>query len=487
MRNLLNSDSPAAARKPQRLLVLLFLLSLPLINPWIRGDGVGYYAFARAPLIQHNLDFTADYQHANAGFRDPRLDASGRPREDFRTSTGHLDNHFSVGPAILWSPFLLAAHGGVLVARSLGSSIVADGFSAPYRIAMALGTVLYGFLGLLIAFRIARRYVDEAWALLATIAIWGSTSLPLYMYFNPSWSHAHSAFAVALFFWYWLETRGNRTFPQWLLLGAIAGLMLSVYFANGVLLIIPAVEALLAYAAVLRGSRSLRSFGSLFLRHLAFAAAILACLLPTFVSRCIIYGSPFESGYIPISHWFWTSPFFLQVLFSSNHGLIAWTPVVALSFLGLLIFFRQKPHVGGPALLGVLSFYYLIASYPDWPGISSFGNRFFISLTVFFVLGLAVLLQQVANRFRKTSTAQAICSAVLACFLLWNLGLMFQWGAHLIPARGPVAWNEVVHNQFFAVPRRLSSEISDYLFHRRDLMKRIEQRDAEQRKEHSQR
>jgi len=29
-----------------------------MLNPWVRGDGVGYYAFARAPLIQHNLDFT---------------------------------------------------------------------------------------------------------------------------------------------------------------------------------------------------------------------------------------------------------------------------------------------------------------------------------------------------------------------------------------------------------------------------------------------
>jgi len=48
------------------------VLSLALINPWVRGDGVGYYAFARALLIQHNLDFTPDYNAANASFRDAR-------------------------------------------------------------------------------------------------------------------------------------------------------------------------------------------------------------------------------------------------------------------------------------------------------------------------------------------------------------------------------------------------------------------------------
>ncbi|PYT52149.1 MAG: hypothetical protein DMG43_12590, partial [Acidobacteria bacterium] len=116
------------------MLLLLFLLSLPFLNPWVRGDGVGYYAFVRAPLIEHNLDFTKDYQHANESFRGPRLDEYGRPKSAFRTPTGHLDNHFTVGPAILWTPFLLLAHAAVLLARALGSTVAADGFSTPYRV-----------------------------------------------------------------------------------------------------------------------------------------------------------------------------------------------------------------------------------------------------------------------------------------------------------------------------------------------------------------
>lgn len=78
---------------------LVFLLSLPLLNPRVRGDDVSYYAFVRAPLIQHNLDFTEDCRHANEGFREARPDESGRPRSEYRTRTGHLENHFTVGPA----------------------------------------------------------------------------------------------------------------------------------------------------------------------------------------------------------------------------------------------------------------------------------------------------------------------------------------------------------------------------------------------------
>src|SRR4029077_9123020 len=93
--------------REERSLFLLFVLSLALLNPWVRGDGIGYYAFARAPLIEHNFNFERDYIAGNAGFRELRLDENGRPKPIYRTPTGHLENHFSVGPAILWAPFLL--------------------------------------------------------------------------------------------------------------------------------------------------------------------------------------------------------------------------------------------------------------------------------------------------------------------------------------------------------------------------------------------
>src|SRR3989441_2190430 len=200
--------------------------------------------------------------------------------------------------ALLWMPFLLVAHGGVLLARALGSPVAADGFSAPYRIAMAFGTVCYAFAGLLISFRLARHYVEERWALLGTIGIWWASSLPVYMYFNPSWSHAHSAFSVALFFWYWHETRLERTLRQWILLGLIAGLMISVYYANAMVLVASGAEALSQFAGQLVGSqREWRKIGRLFVGQVLFLAAIGVCMLPTLLTRYVIYGSAFESGY----------------------------------------------------------------------------------------------------------------------------------------------------------------------------------------------
>ena len=507
----------------ERWLLVVFLVSLPLVNPWIRGDGIGYYALARAPLIEHSLNFERDYRSGNASFRDARVDENGQVKQDFRTSTGHLDNHFTVGPAILWAPFLLVAHAGVLLARTLGSQVAADGFSAPYRVAMALGTALYGFLGLLFAARLARYYVEERWAFLATIAIWWSTSLPVYMYFNPSWSHAHSAFAVALFLWYWHETRRQRTTRQWCILALIAGLMLNVYYANVTILVVILVEAVRQYLAAFRdaspaiaqrvrtdasrrelthtneslvdpsradvavgtstASRETAAFGGvaqLFMNHLLFSLIVILCLLPTFISRYVIYGSALESGYIPLSHWAWRSPYFLAVLFSSDHGLLVWTPVVILAAIGLLAFWWHEPSVENPILASVLAFYLLIACYPDWDGISSYGNRFFISLTAPFILGLSVLFDRAARWFRSSRAALATAWSVVACLIVWNMAFVFQWGTHLVPARGPIVWSEMLHNQFFVVPREISGKVQTYLFHRASLMRQIEQRDIQE-------
>jgi hypothetical protein len=481
-------DLQAQPRALESLLLVLFLLSLPLVNPWVRGDGVGYYAYARAPLIEHSLDFTHDYQAANESFREGRLDESGQPKAVFHTVTGHLENHFTVGPAILWSPFLFVAHAGALLAREFGSSVPADGFSAPYRYAMALGTVLFGFLALLFSFRLARKYVNPLWAFIATLTIWWASSLPVYMYFNPSWSHAHSAFTAALFLWYWERTRAERTLRQWLVLGLITGLMLNIYYPNLMLVAVVLTEAFWQYLEYFRGTPEAGRTGvlSLLSRQLFYGVVVCVCLLPTFVSRWIVYGGPFETGYLSIRDFLWDSPVFLKVLFSANHGLLSWTPVLIFSLVGLVLFARRSPHIGVPFLAAAVAFYLFISIYPDWAGISSFGNRFFISLTSLFIFGLAICLESLAARFSRQRAALLVSAAVLACFTLWNLGLIYQWGTHLIPARGPISFSQAASNQFQVVPRQISSHLHSYFFRRGDMMRQIEQKDVEQLKKDAQ-
>jgi hypothetical protein len=451
----------------------VFILSLPLVNPWVRGDGVGYYAFARSLLIEHRLDFTQDWLHANPSFRMGRIDAGGKILPGQYTVTGHLDNHFSIGPAMLWSPFLVVAHLGVIACDHLGGKIPADGFSRPYLIAMAFGTALYGFLALLISFHLARRYVAEHWAFLATLGIWFGSSLPVYMYFNPSWSHAQSAFAVALFLWYWLRTRGTRTWLQWAILGALGGLVLDVYYISGVVLLLPLLDSLIGYAASLRGDGG-ESVSRLFCKNLVFSAALIAVFIPTLIAKKIIYGSYLNFGYT--ESWFWNSPAFFKVCFSSEHGLFSWTPIVALSALGLFALRKYDRLLALWLAIVFAAYIYAVGCYQDWNGISSYGNRFLIGLTPVFVVGLAALFHWLA-RVWPERRAIALAWGATSALVLWNLGLIFQWGMHLIPERGPIAWRAAAYNQVAEVPPEAASGIRDYLIRRQILMERIEQKD----------
>ncbi len=135
------------------------------------------------------------------------------------TRTGYFNNHFAMGSAILWMPFLIVAHLGGLVYNLAGGHVAADGFSLPYLTAMALGTATCVFAGLFLAHRVAPNHFGERWVFLATSGIWFASPLPIYMYFNPSYSHAASIFSVPLFIFYWGRTRERRSGLQWLGLG----------------------------------------------------------------------------------------------------------------------------------------------------------------------------------------------------------------------------------------------------------------------------
>ncbi len=466
-----------------KLLFFLFLFTLPLVNPWVRGDGVGYYAYLRSALIDHDLRFENDYLAANESFVISRVDAQGRLLPRMYTKTGYVENHFSVGPAILWAPVMLAVHGSVLLADRFGAHVAADGYSHPYLLALALTTACYGFLSLFLAFRVAQKYFEEQWTFLATVGIWMASSLPIYMYFNPSWSHALSAFAVALFLWYWERTRLQRTAGQWAILGLMAGLMGNVYYPNTILLIFPALEAGHLLLPKQRDSgRLVFPIQKLALGCGIFLAAFFASLSPTFITRQIIYGNPFETGYPAIWTWNWTSPALLKVLFSSDHGMFSWTPILFLAAVGLPFLIRRDVLLGAGSLLTFLAFYYFIASYPDWDGLSGFGNRFFVSLTPIFILGLAALLSSFSGWLGKTTRALAVASPVLMLLIAWNVGFIFQWGTHMVPARGGISWSTMVHNQLVEVPRRMTRSLETYFLHRGEMMQHIEQEDIEQQK-----
>jgi hypothetical protein len=127
---------------------------------------------------------------------------------------------------------------------------------------------------------------------------------------------------------------------------------------------------------------------------------------------------------------------------------------------------------------------YAIGCYENWHGISSYGNRFLVALTPIFVIGLALFCERLSRAWQghrgsvmTQRVAYGAACGVVALLAAWNLGLIFQWGMHLIPERGPISWRAAAYNQVAVVPEQAASALGSYLSNRKNLMDRIEQTD----------
>ena len=83
---------------------------------------------------------------------------------------------------MLWSPFYVACHlwlrGLDLIGGTsrIGGTWKADGYTYPYQRAVGLATLLYGFVGLVLVYRVLRRYFSRPISLLSTLGICSTTT-----------------------------------------------------------------------------------------------------------------------------------------------------------------------------------------------------------------------------------------------------------------------------------------------------------------------
>ncbi len=162
---------------------------------------------------------------------------------------------------------------------------------------VAFGTSFYGFCGLLLSYLFARKYVESSYALLATLGIWaGEFTARIHVFQSVLVARSLGIHGARCFCGIGIARSPNRTLGQWILLGVISGLLVDVYFVNGVFLLIPLIESILGYRegpALKDGAAFLRQFG---VQLLHFSMIFLVLLLPTLITRKIIFGGMFRFG-----------------------------------------------------------------------------------------------------------------------------------------------------------------------------------------------
>jgi hypothetical protein len=133
-----------------------------------------------------------------------------------------------------------------------------------------------------------------------------------------------------------------------------------------------------------------------------------------------LYGQPLALPQGP-SFIQWTSPHPIAVLFSDNHGLFAWAPLLAPALIGLFVFTRRHHPLAAPLTAVLLSSWYVNAAVIDWWAGEAFGARRFLSLFPLFVLGLAVWIDaawSVPASFRRRVAVLSLLTVASGLLLL---------------------------------------------------------------------
>jgi hypothetical protein len=120
----------------------------------------------------------------------------------------------------------------------------------------------------------------------------------------------------------------------------------------------------------------------------------------------------------------WTSPHLVAMLFSDNHGLLSWAPLLVLALIGLARFVRLTPATVVPIAFVLLSSWYVNSAVADWWAGEAFGARRFLSLFPLFVLGLAIWLNQSVSAAGRISQPRVLLVVVLIGL---NLLLLLQY------------------------------------------------------------
>ena len=421
----------------RRGLLLALLLGLPpllaqraLPAPRLDADSAEYFALLRSLYCDQDVDLANEYERFGLLQRYDKI----RP-----TVTGHRRTIFSVGPALLWMPFYGV---GDALARAAGSAD--EGYSAWHVRAVALGSLAYVVLGLLLLDAPLRSLVPARLATASLLLLLYATFLWWYVVYEPVMSHAGSFALSALALRLLWDQRAGLGRRRALALGLVLGLAATVRWQNGLLLLLPGLALLGQLLPALR-RRSWGAAVAVVATGLLTLVAFGLGALPQMLAWKAIFGSylladpPHGADFLRLGH-----PYLLQTFFSSRHGLLYWTPVLWGAALGLRSFVRRERWQAGLLLVPAALMSYVNACSGDWWAGGSFSNRRFDSVLPLVAPALALGLAALASAVRRRPALALGAAGTL--LTLFNLLFMQQYRRNLVPRDDSLAFADVAAN-----------------------------------------
>lgn len=425
-------------------LLLLIIFAYGPTDNW-SWDPSFYYAHIRSSIIDGDLNFYNDTQTGSIEVQP--------------TQTNHQPSLHPIGPGLLWSPFFLVAH----LITTISNPSQADGLSLPYIAAVSVASMVFAGIGLLIVYKLTKRYSDRFAAIIACLLCLAATPLFFYIFRQPISAHSTTLLITASMVWVFVSLEEEKIPFRWS--GLLFGSLLGLIFINRWSGLIMAVYPLVFYIKVILSSyrgKKMANLTQILIQTAISLGAFLIAISPQIIAWLHIYGKflviPQHEGML-ISELKEIN--LLALFFASNRGLLTWAPFIFLGMLGL--FWIKDRSLKIAAILHALLLIIILATRTDWYGGGLFGTRYFLEVLPVIAIGFVSLWSAIPISDRIKPAILVLFSAVAVThqFVLMHavefgieqgwinlknylvgkpVGLRFQWLSFQRLASDPESW-----------------------------------------------
>jgi len=403
---------------------------------FVVSDAEGYWVYLPSLVLDGNLNFTRQiYWHAAVH----PIGAGEFPETPYG-----MRNHWPAGIALTLAPAFLLAHGIALALHPFTASplLAPNGYSLIYQTPCLCVVMLFGWLTLVAADDVMERHFKLPGAVIAAAVVVYAlgSSWAYYIFREPFMSHGIGA--AWIMFTIWLADRiaseandGRIGLWHWPLLCFTLSMGIICRPTN----ISAAIIALWPLIVTVRAGLLRPALLRLPLMILAAFPLAVQCIILRILSPRNAISGAHASGYAADQAFHWFRPALVQTLFSSNHGLFFWSPVLLLAVWGYARQLRKKSQPrDGLVISLVLTFallWYVNSSWFAWFFGKSFGARSFVDLSGVFIIGLGLGLD--ALRLSSPGRRRGVIVG-LGLGLLVNWTLLALFITSRIPRQAPL-------------------------------------------------
>lgn len=354
----------------------------------ISWDVLGYYLYLPLTFIYNDVPLT-DFQTYAGLIKDYGL--SDTFYQVVKTDSGLYIDKYTMGMSVLYSPFFFI---GDIIAQVM--DYPRDGFSAPYQVALYIGSYFYTIAGGVILVKILKRFYSVAITIMVSAIIIFGTNFFMMTIMGTTMPHNYLFFLYGLLLLYTIKWHEQQRTKYIIVIGVVLGLLILSRPSEIVALFIPLLWGVWNMESFKLKWRLLKENKS----QMLLAFLVMLCIgIPQLIYWKVLTGHWLVTDYgNPAEGFDWLSPHVLDSLFSYRKGWFVYTPIAFISFIGFYFVWKYKKQW----LLSYMIFWilniYIISSWSCWWYASSFGNRAYIQSTILLALPLAELVKRLKNK-----------------------------------------------------------------------------------------